>query len=50
MEIIYAEYQQTESGTVSRNDIRYLSDAIGDKSLSLLLVQFLIRNLLDTSR
>jgi len=41
---------KTKSGTGSWNGIRYLSDDIGDKSLSLLLVQFLIQNLLDTSK
>lgn len=40
---------KTKSGTVSWNDVRYLSDAIGDKSLFHLLVQFLTWNLLGTS-
>lgn len=38
---------KTKSGTVSWN-VRYLSDAIGDKSLFHLLVQFLTWNLLGT--
>lgn len=41
---------ETKSGAFSWNYVRYLSDAIGDKSLSLVLVHFLIWNLLDTSK